>query len=248
MIKRYENLQNYEIVDLCISKDNSQFTTVGGDREIFVWDAKTSNLIRKFSGHLARINTIWLQEENSLIVTGSYDANVKLWDLKSSNKQAIQSMKLPDSVTKVHIRDANIYAASVDGSVHIFDVRRGLKYTDTFRTGIHNLSLSNDGRSYMISCLNSTLCFCDISDGTILKEYKDGHRTTQFKSDVRYSWDDSWAVTGSEDGKVVIYDILTGNIKAELKNHCRAVVALDLSPMKDSLLSGSFDNTITLWA
>ena len=36
-----------------------RFASCGGDRQVFLWDVATGNIIRKFRGHDAYINTVW---------------------------------------------------------------------------------------------------------------------------------------------------------------------------------------------
>ena len=50
-IKIYHGAHNYELLDICITKDKSRFATVGGDKTGFLWDVKTGAIIRKFKGH-----------------------------------------------------------------------------------------------------------------------------------------------------------------------------------------------------
>ena len=57
-IKIYKGIHNYEILDVAIASDNDKFVSVGGDKTVFVWDVKTGKILRKFSGHVAAINTV----------------------------------------------------------------------------------------------------------------------------------------------------------------------------------------------
>lgn len=45
--------------------------------------------------------------------------------------------------------------------------------------------------------------------------------------------------TGSEDGIVYVYDLLSAQIIKKLKSHSRAVVSIDLSPNRNSFVSAS---------
>jgi WD40 repeat protein len=62
-----------------------------------------------------------------------------------------------DSVTSVACRGPDIVAASVDGTVRVFDVRMGRTYTDTLHHPVTSVVLSHDGQCMLAACLDSTL-------------------------------------------------------------------------------------------
>jgi mitogen-activated protein kinase organizer 1 len=58
MIKNYKNLHNYDVSTIDISKDNSKFVTGSGDKLIIMTDVIQSKQLRKFTGHLGRVNGV----------------------------------------------------------------------------------------------------------------------------------------------------------------------------------------------
>ncbi|GFH08232.1 WD_REPEATS_REGION domain-containing protein, partial [Haematococcus lacustris] len=112
----------YEVRDVCVSADNSKFASCGGDKQI-KWAA-----------------------QDDVLVTGGYDQSVKLWDCKSRSTEAMQVMKaFKDSVTCVVVRDHEIVASSVDGSIRRFDIRMGRVYTDDVHHAVTSVAVSHDG-------------------------------------------------------------------------------------------------------
>lgn len=100
---------------------------------IFVWDVTTGKVIRKFEGHLSRINTCAWNSDCSILVSGSYDTTLKLWDCKSGSSHCIEELKgFRDSVSKVIIKGNMIIASCIDGTVRTFDVRMGEITIDEF--------------------------------------------------------------------------------------------------------------------
>jgi len=83
--------------------------------------------------------------------------------------------------------------------------------------------------------------------GLILNEYS-GHKSESYSINCKFVWDDSQIISGSEDGVIYIYDVLQGKAILRLKNHLRTVSAIDISPQKNSFISGSFDGTVTFWS
>ena len=50
------------IPDGCRAQDNSKFASCGRDKDVFMWDVPTAQVIRKFEGHkhVPRDMTLWL--------------------------------------------------------------------------------------------------------------------------------------------------------------------------------------------
>jgi len=56
-IKTYAG-HGYEVRDVSVSVDNSQMASVGGDKQVFLWDVASGKVIRKFKGHDSRVNAV----------------------------------------------------------------------------------------------------------------------------------------------------------------------------------------------
>lgn len=59
------------MLDLAVNSDNSRFASVGGDKAVFVWDVAVGGTIRRYSGHVARINAVAWGPEDSVIASGA---------------------------------------------------------------------------------------------------------------------------------------------------------------------------------
>ncbi|CAI5722248.1 unnamed protein product [Peronospora destructor] len=48
LVKTYEGRHGYDVRDVTIARDNSKFASCGRDRDIFMWDVSTAQVVRKF--------------------------------------------------------------------------------------------------------------------------------------------------------------------------------------------------------
>ncbi|EAS01217.1 MAP kinase organizer 1 (macronuclear) [Tetrahymena thermophila SB210] len=247
LIKQFSGLHNYEILDVAIGEDNSKFCSVGGDKSAFLWDVKSDKLLRKFEGHTNRINTVSFNDDESVVITGSFDTTIRFWDLKSNTYKPLDIFKdAQDSVSKVVINKYEVLASSIDGKVRTYDLRMGLVTNDDMKHPVLSFSLSNDKKTYAASCMDGGIRLVDREKGEILNTYS-GHQVKDITIGVMHSFDDAYLITGSEDGSVYYYDLLQSKPINQFKNHVRTVSAVDLSPQRNFILSGSLDNTITVW-
>jgi WD40 repeat protein len=77
-----------------------------------------------------------------------------------------------DSVTSVLAAQFEILAASVDGTIRTFDIRKGRMLTDMVDTPVTSIALSNDTNCVLASCLDSRLLLLERGTGELLNTYE----------------------------------------------------------------------------
>lgn len=61
------------MLDVAVAADNSRFTSVGGDRLVFLWDVEQGVTVRRWGGHSSRIEAVeFAAEEDGVVVSGIY--------------------------------------------------------------------------------------------------------------------------------------------------------------------------------
>lgn len=175
---------------------------------MFLWDVKSDKVFRKFEGHISRINTISYNDDESVLVSGSYDATARFWDLKSHSFKPIEVIKdFKDSVSNIIVNNHEVLISSIDGKVRTYDLRMGLVVTDDMKSPVMKFSLSNDKKTYAASCSDGAIRLVDRERGEILNTFI-GHSVSEYLTEVAFSFDDAYIISGSEDGMVYYYDIL----------------------------------------
>jgi mitogen-activated protein kinase organizer 1 len=221
LIQTY-SAHGYEVLDLAVSSDNSKFVSVGGDKIVFIWDVSTAQTLRRFSGHAGRIESCALGGEGgdgggeSVVVTGSFDGTVKIWDLRSKSTQPIMTFnEARDAVSAVEVLGHRIYAGSVDGRVRVYDLASGMCETDVLGASVTSVTPTQDGEAYLASTLDSKLRLMDCKTGRCLQTFEDGRRVNEtYRMRSCLAAADSVVLSGTEDGYVVVWDVLTGEVRA----------------------------------
>lgn len=265
-LQEYKGVHGYEVLDVAVASDNSNFVSCGGDRTVFHWDVSTGRIIRRFQvsgpspratcpcvptprwqGHTHRVNTAKFSKDDQVVVSGSYDATIKVWDTRSNMRDPIQTLaEFKDSVTSVLATESEILAASVDGTVKTFDIRMGRMTTDHVARAMTSLRLSNDGNCVLLSCLDNSIRLLDKGTGGLLGEYK-GHQHNSYSIESCFTNTDAHVVSGSEDSKIYFWDLVEAKVVHTLAGHSKPVVSLDFHPDRICMVSASSDGTAKCW-
>lgn len=95
--------------------------------------------------------------------------------------------------------------------------------------------------------MSNKIVLLDRIDGKILANYT-GHLNEQFKVFSALTYDDCYVASGSEDGDLLIWDLVVENPIQRIRGaHAKGILGLDKNPTKMELISGSIDGTIKVW-
>ncbi|KAL8972752.1 MAG: hypothetical protein Q9183_000367 [Haloplaca sp. 2 TL-2023] len=261
----------YEVLDIAVTDDNARFASVGGDKQVFLWDVATARTLRRWGGHFGRVNCVGFGgEEGSVVVSGSFDATVRLWDCKSQSTKPIQVFEdSKDSVSSLHVLGHEIVTGSVDGKMRTYDLRMGIMYCDnlgrknltnalqpmmTFAyptlvclDSITSVQQTADSNAVLVSTLDSTIRLMDKSNGQMLQNYT-GHTNTEFRIRSCLGLGDAVAISGSEDGKICIWDVLEGKVLKTIEAHGGKVAsAVTCNNARKEFASAGADGNVIVW-
>lgn len=220
LIQTY-SAHGYEVLDVAVSRDNARLASCGGDRAVFLWDVATAKTVRRFGGqggHTARINScVFGGEGDAVVVSGSFDASVRVWDAKANSTKPVQVFaEARDSVSVVVVSGGyEIVAGSVDGRVRYYDLRMGRVDVDVMGSPVTSLCAMRGGEAMLVGTLDGSIRLMDRSSGGCLKTYK-GHVNDEFRIRSTFGGRERWVLSGSEvggeDGEVVVWETMSGEV------------------------------------
>ncbi|KAI9889672.1 MAG: hypothetical protein M1814_005073 [Vezdaea aestivalis] len=248
----------HEILDLSITAGNDRFASVGGDRQVFLWDVRTAQTLRRWGGHGARVNAVAWAGEDSVVISGGYDASVRLWDTKSRNMNPIEVWdEAKDSVTSVVVCGPEIIVGGVDGKVRTYDVRMGVIKTDVIGYPVTSLSVTRDGSAMLVSTLplmlssdkpTAKILLLDRATGKLMQTFT-GHGNDELRIRSSFGANEKYVISGTEDGKIVVWDLLKGKIIRKLQGqHGEKVVStIAWCERRGEWASAGGTGTICVW-
>jgi mitogen-activated protein kinase organizer 1 len=252
LVNKY-SAHGYEVLSIDVNDANDRFVSTGGDKTVFVWDVQTAQTVRRFTGHVGRVNRgVFGGDGDSIIATGSFDGTVRIWDIKSNSYKPIMTLDdAKDSITDVVVHDPEIIASSV---VRSYDLRTGMCQADVIGYPCTSLSVTKKGTEVLVSSLDSTVRLMDRTNGELLKAYKDDafvNKDLRVRSTLGLN--DSVILSGSDNGMIFAWDILGGDCLHRFKHsEMREVQGTGIlagqSGKKDVVSAVAFCKTRREWA
>ncbi|EAW14797.1 WD40 repeat domain-containing protein [Aspergillus clavatus NRRL 1] len=237
-IQKYE-AHGYSVLDVAVAADNARFASVGGDRQVFLWDVEQGITTRRWTGHNARVEAVqFAGEGDSVVVSGSADTTINLWDTRSKAHKPIQTLaEARDTVSSLHVHmpTYSIASGSYDGRVRVYDVRMGRTTVDVLAHPVTSVRCSADGNVLLISTLDGRIRMLDRADGKLLQAFggEEGYKSSPGNAIYRnselrirsvFAKADAVVLSGSEAEKgdrsaqayVFAWDVLSGEVIASV--------------------------------
>ena len=213
---------------LAYSPDGTRIA-VGSRVGIWLYDAHTGTEVALLQGHTGGVTSVLFSPDGQTLASGSYDGTIRLWDVSSGQPKT--TLKGIGGVTSVLFSPDGQTLASLSNGV------------------------SPSGGSYQIgdgASPTTIIWLWDVaSDLPVLLEGHAGGVTS-----VSFSPDGQTLASGSGDGRILLWDVSSGQLQATLEGHTDGVTSVLFSPDGQTLASGGGmpsyggsgrDDRIRLW-
>ncbi|KAK4574155.1 WD domain protein [Recurvomyces mirabilis] len=257
------------ISTLAWSPDSLVLASGSDDKLIRLWNISTGKCLPSpLVGHHNYVYSLAFSPKGNMIVSGSYDEAVFLWDVRTA--RVMRSLPAhSDPVSGVDfVRDGTLIAScSSDGLIRIWDTGTG----QCLKTLVHednapvtSVRFSPNGKFVLACTLDSCVRLWDYVDGRVVKTYQ-GHRNEKYsigtafgvytaeQNEVRNCDEDSeeeqwaFAACGSDDGRVLLWDVSSKEVLQEVQGHEGAVLGVDVSGQTQQMVTCGLDKTIRVW-
>lgn len=243
------------IFSLTFSHDSSEILGGANDGCLYVYDLDYKKCALKMKGHGDDVNTVCFADESSnILYSGGDDGFCKVWDRRTLNETSPSPVGVlaghKDGITFIDPRgdSRHLISNSKDQSIKLWDVRR-FSSKAALKETCHTVSSQDwDYRRENVpkSMLNKT----QLEGDTSVMTYR-GHTVLQTLIRCRFSpafsTGQRYIYTGCAAGRVVLYDVLTGEIESVLSGHKACVRDVSWHPYRGELVSVSWDRSVLKW-
>ncbi|XP_067631124.1 DDB1- and CUL4-associated factor 11 [Eurosta solidaginis] len=248
---------------------------LGGSNNSMVYivdrETHTVRTINAQRNHKTDINAVSFvsDQDSNVFVTGCNDGILKLWDLRctgSSDAASSSSSNRRYNTTQSRHTPVGVFRGHLDGITYI-DPRNDGHYllTNSKDQSIKIWDLRMTTPNNKLNKVKLPLIPWDYRWDTVPRDYYNpkatlegdvsvmtyrGHRVTKSLLRAKFSpalqTGQRYIYTGCGTGRIIIYDVLTGQIKEAIEGHKDIVRDLSWHPVRSEIVSSSWDSHVNL--
>lgn len=235
------------------SPDDSLILTCGLDLKIRMWDAASGEIVKtlNFETPLRVWTCEWLPDSSGFI-TGSPDKKLVLFNNKGEEiynwnvDQRINDLCVSPNGQKLFTinHDHNIYVWCLRSKKILKVIKVGKKLT--------SITCSRDSREVLVSVSPEELQLWNVENFTLTCKFYGQQQPRFIIRSCFGNWDESFVLSGSEDGRIYIWNKKFGNLLTALEGHQGLVNCVDWNKAGKgsnglTFASAGDDNTVKIW-
>jgi COMPASS component SWD3 len=190
--------------------------SAGFDESVRIWDGRDGRCLRAIPAHSDPVTGVSFGPDGSLLVSSSYDGLIRVWDTNSGR------------CLKTIVDDDNPSVSSV-----VF---------------------SFNGKYLLAATLDDTIRLWSLQTGKCVKSYS-GHVNRKYciapnfvsiRTDDERSGGDMHVISGSEDGRVLIWNLNSRTIVLDEKIYEKPVIAVAAHPSRRLIATASMEPELSI--
>ncbi|RHZ57930.1 WD40 repeat domain-containing protein [Aspergillus thermomutatus] len=224
---------------------------------LFHWQGKAHPI--PFVGHHNYVYQIAFSPKGNMLVSGSYDEAVFLWDVRSASvMRSLPAHSDPVGGIDVVWDGTLIVSCATDGLIRIWDTATG----QCLRTLVHEdnppvtaVKFSPNGKFVLAWTLDDCVRLWNYVEGRCIKTYQ-GHVNRKYSLlggfgiyGLPGAPPEAFVVSGSEDGSILCWDVVSKKILQRLEGHNGVVLGVDTCILGEQrlMVSCGLDGTVRVW-
>ncbi|XP_015412962.1 PREDICTED: autophagy-related protein 16-2 [Myotis davidii] len=236
------------ITSVDFDPSGSQVLAATYSRAAQLWKVGEAQSKETLSGHTDKVTAAKFKLTRHQAVTGSRDRTVKEWDLDRA--YCSRTINVLSYCNDVVCGDHVIISGHNDQKIRFWDSRGpGCTQVIPVQGRVTSLSLSYD-QLHLLSCSrDNTLKVIDLRVSNIRQVFRaDGFKCGSDWTKAVFSPDRSFALVGSWDGALYIWNVDTGKLESSLRGpHCAAVNAVAWCYSGNHVVSVDQAGKVVLW-
>ncbi|MGE5360669.1 MAG: protein kinase domain-containing protein [Bacteroidales bacterium] len=221
-----------------------------GSNDVQVWDVESGRLAHLLSGHEGAVTALAFSRDGTRLASGAADRTIRIWAMPLARVTATLRGHEDRILSLAFSPDGQQLASGAyDSTVRVWDLasQHEIMRDAGFTLGVLSVGFSPDGsRLLAAGSQRNSDATIRVWDTRALGPWRTfAHESEVAK--VAFSPDGATMAVGMEDGKVVLWDAISGDRLRVLSAHNSRVTALSFHPSQPLIASGSADMTVRVW-
>jgi ribosome assembly protein SQT1 len=238
------------VVKVAFSHDGKYLATAGYDALVKIWLVSDASLVHTLEGPSESIETIEWHPKGPVLLAGCGDGTTWMWDVSPSSGAALQVLgghAQAVNAARFTPDGSKIVTAGEDGTMRVWGPKTGKSLAVIQGHGFHDagincLSIHADNTLALTGGQDNNACLSNLSTGKVkvtLQGHNDG------VEDVAWVASNPWAITGSLDGRIGIWDLNTGQNRQFIENGHAGITSLQ--SIGDSIFTADTAGYLRIW-
>jgi WD40 repeat protein len=242
------------LLDIVLYNGGAQVITGGADGRVLMTDTNSGQLVRAFVGLTGEARAVASRSDNQRIAAGSSEGKVLIWN--AGEGALLQTLEVPGAVVSLTFSPDNqkLAVTTKDKALVFFgpplppqSPQPGSEFVlhqqATAESVLTRIHFDRENKSLWASDEGGHINQWAYASPVQVRQFNHGGAVYA----VAVSGDGKTVVSCSTDQTVRIWDVPTGQQRAQMNGHQGAVHALALSPDESFVVSSGADKTIRLW-
>eukprot|EP01124_Arcella_intermedia_P015185 TRINITY_DN216_c1_g3_i1.p1 TRINITY_DN216_c1_g3~~TRINITY_DN216_c1_g3_i1.p1 ORF type:complete len:474 (+),score=62.65 TRINITY_DN216_c1_g3_i1:177-1424(+) len=218
------------------SSDSKEIIGGSSDRSIYIYDLERKERVHKIPAHDDDINAVaFMDKSNQIFLSGSDDCTIKVWDRRTCTTEVGLLTGHNDGITFIDPKGDGTYliSNSKDQKIKLWDIRKMKDPSDAPTVPQRRMRARRTVESD-----NSVMSY-------------EGHTVAQTLIRCRFSpletTGQKYIYSGSYDGVVYVYDLITGEIVHTLRGNRNVIRDVHWHPTQPIIVSAGWNGTLCRW-
>jgi eukaryotic-like serine/threonine-protein kinase len=231
---------------VAFSPDGTTIATGGFDNSINLWEVSTGDKVKTLNGHTGWVWNLAFSPDGKKLLSGSADKTVRTWNVESGAMELMLGSEESPLESPVFSADGKLILASDVDSIRSWDTANGKETVRQIKTLERNVLFTISPNNNLLAYRSGigSVKVVDRASSRIITILK-GH--SGVVTDIEFSKDSKFVVTGSADGTARIWETISGNNIKTFTGHKEGVYDVSFAPDGKTVATGSHDRTIKIW-
>lgn len=234
------------ISSVAFSPDGNFGVSGSYDNMLRLWDLRSGEEIIPYAqGHTDRINYIAFSPDGKILATASDDTTIKLWDLKTSKLLRTFTGIARGGIVTFSPDGKSLVSMVENNTIRMWDTNSGQVLRDFrgHKSYIRSINFSPDGNRILSSSYDSLKLWDSQTTQLVLNVPS----YTSWGNSSLFALGSNAIVADCKDNSIKLCSTTNGEVIREFLGHTERIMALDVTPDGQFLISASDDQTIKIW-